>query len=61
MAFAFVQAKGTLPVLEVRVGASVLSIAVLWGWERAGAIAKARRGRMYVGFIFKLMVCRAVS
>ena len=39
--------------LGARAGLSVLSRAALGGWERAGAIAKARRERMYVDFIVK--------
>ena len=49
---ALVQANGMVSSLEVRLGASVLSLSPWWGWERAGAMAKARRGRMCVSFIF---------
>ena len=39
--------------LEVRLEASLRSLAALRGCERAGATAKARKGRMYVDFIFR--------
>ena len=58
--FALWQAKGTRLARESRSAELELSsIAAFWGWESAGEMVMARRGRSEIDFILEEVFCKS--